>query len=71
MRSIHGLALAAAAMPSLSALEAMSLVTVMPQAPSSGVPNYHRKMRSSRYMPHQGKRECERRMRQMAKQGGN
>ncbi len=64
MRSIYGLTLASAMQSSLAAMEAMSQIAVMPQAPSSGVPNYHRKIRRSIYMPHQGNRECARRIRQ-------
>jgi hypothetical protein len=64
MRNIYSMALATMALSSLSNMEAMSHISVMPQSPSSGVPNYHRKIRRSRYTPHQGKRECDRRIRQ-------
>jgi len=64
MRTPFGWALALGAMAMANAAEPFSSIAYMPEAPSSGVQNYHRKIRRSRYMPHQNKRECERRIRQ-------
>lgn len=70
MRMMSGWAMAAMAM-SIGAASAMPLAPIvnLPEAPSSGPRNLHRKINRSRYMPHQGKRECARRVRLMAKQG--
>lgn len=66
MRSIYGLGFSAAAFAAMASLESLAgSVVTLPEAPSSGTPNHHRKINRSKYMPHQGKRECARRVRQM------
>ena len=63
MRTPYGLALAAAALSTLP-FDPLPPIISLAQAPSSGVPDYHRKIHRSRFTPHQGKRECARRIRQ-------
>ncbi|TIW28689.1 MAG: hypothetical protein E5V63_04210 [Mesorhizobium sp.] len=68
MRHLYGMAVAALSAATAQQIDLSSIIA-LPEAPSRGVPNYHRRINRSRYMPHQGKRECARRLRQMQKMG--
>lgn len=67
MKAIYGLG-AGLVHALLSGMPEFDMVPLhaLSQAPSSGVKNHHRRIRTSKYWPHQGKRECARRLTQPA-----